>query len=146
VEQKKDAAIFIENVLSSVPVVHVPIDDQHFAHTVSLLRMAGCHGDVIHDAESHAVCGTRMVSRWPYDTECAPRLAGANRVHRGECAAAGTQHSRPRVLSQIGIAGRKLGHSAVNLLFSQPQVRPRMNQLKVLSRCVFRFEPIDFLQ
>ena len=68
-------AVFIEDVLRAVAVMHVPIDDQHLAQMVLVLCIAGGDGGVVEHAEAHAARGRGMVSRRPRQTEGVFRLA-----------------------------------------------------------------------
>ena len=47
-------AVFIEDVLRAVAVVHVPVDNQHLAQMVLALCIAGGDGGVVEHAEAHA--------------------------------------------------------------------------------------------
>src|SRR5436309_498436 len=45
----KDGAVVVEDVLSAIAVVIIPIDDQHSADPVSLLQVTGGDRDIIKD-------------------------------------------------------------------------------------------------
>jgi hypothetical protein len=52
-------------------MMHVPIDDEHFANAVFLLRIAGCDRDVVHNAKPHSIRRPGMMSRRANQSESA---------------------------------------------------------------------------
>ena len=52
--EEKDGWVFVENVLCAVAVVNVPINNQYPFGAVFRLRVAGCNGNRVEKAESHA--------------------------------------------------------------------------------------------
>src|SRR5690606_19852116 len=60
---EQDAWIVLENILRSVSVMHVPINDCDALGTVAALRMAGSNRYIVEKAKTHR-CGTfGMMSR-----------------------------------------------------------------------------------
>src|SRR5438067_5479504 len=61
--EKENVRRFVENVLGSVAVVHVPVDDQNAVHLVDIERMPGGESYVVEKTEAHAFCRRGMMTR-----------------------------------------------------------------------------------
>jgi hypothetical protein len=49
----EDRGVLLEDVLGSVPVMHVPIDDHHAIDRAGGAEHRGGNGDVVEETESH---------------------------------------------------------------------------------------------
>ena len=85
--EKMDITVFVEDVLSSVAVMHVPINDEDSPQTIGLLGMTSGNSDIIEQAKAHRVIDERVVARWSNQTERAAvlRISGRDLVNGGTC-------------------------------------------------------------
>jgi hypothetical protein len=81
--------------LRTIPVMHVPIDNEHLL-VPRTLSVSGRDHDVIHQAKSHSPTCERMVPRW---TNGGKGVASPidRMIHGGQDRARGSQGSRPAV-------------------------------------------------
>lgn len=81
--EEEHGAILIEDVLRSVAMMHVPINNRYMMSAIHALRMAGGNGDIIEDTETHASALTRMVPGRPNGTERVVDFAAEHGINRG---------------------------------------------------------------
>src|SRR5437868_4604248 len=59
---ESNVAFALDQCLCAVPMMHVPIHDQHTADAVALSSVMRADGDVAEETEAHAARGERVVS------------------------------------------------------------------------------------
>ena len=80
--------VLLEDVLRSVPVVGVPVQDEDPLHSVDSPRMDGPDGDVVDEAEPHGVIPSGVVPGGPHGAEDvldAPVHDGVDARHHPPC-------------------------------------------------------------
>ncbi len=55
--EEEHRAVFVEDVLRPIPMMDIPIDDEHALDPMCPLRVASSERDVVHDAKTHAAVG-----------------------------------------------------------------------------------------
>jgi hypothetical protein len=78
--EEKHGAVGVKNILGAVTVMHIPIRNEHFSESMLALRIAGRDGNVIKNAEAHALVGTSMVPRRPHNAKGVLNRAALNRA------------------------------------------------------------------
>src|SRR5271155_6142070 len=71
-------AIAVERILSTIPVMHIPIGDHYFSEAVLALRVASSNRNVIENAKAHALRRPGMMSRRPHRAKGIGGCAGNN--------------------------------------------------------------------
>ena len=71
------ARVALENVLRAVPVVHVPVEDEHL-FGASPLGGPGGHGSVVEEAEAHGHAALCMVPGRPHNGSSMGSLPSAS--------------------------------------------------------------------
>jgi hypothetical protein len=102
-------SIGLDQRLSSISVVHVPIDDQHLPASGSL-SMSGRDHHVVYQTKPHASCCQGVMPRRPNGSEGMP-VPGNRVIHRGEHGTGGTEHSCPAITTQDGIEKERASSS-----------------------------------
>ncbi len=82
-----DITVFVEDVLSSVAVMHVPINDENSPQAICLLGMSSGNSDIIEQAKAHWIIGECVMARWSNQTERATvlRMSSRDLVNGGTC-------------------------------------------------------------
>ena len=86
---EEDAVVVPEDVLCSVPVMHVEVDDRHTRGTGYLLGTCSDR-NVVEQTKAHRAISRRVVARWTHEREgivrgrldCRPRGEGRSLVAR----------------------------------------------------------------
>jgi hypothetical protein len=73
--------IVSEDILGSIAVMHIKIQDSHPAQAVALQCMCGCNRDVVYKAEPHRIRPACMMTRRPHRTENGLSLPLHDSVH-----------------------------------------------------------------
>lgn len=102
---EEDGGVVVKDVLGAVAVVDVPVHDEDFRCTVFFLGVAGADGDVIEEAEAHALGGAGVVAGGTDGAEGALELAGHDEVHGIEDGADGVGGDGVAFVADLGIAG-----------------------------------------
>ena len=74
-------AIFPEQVLRAVAVMHVPVEDSHPLGAMTFLSVARGYGRVVEEAEAHRPDAFGMMPRWTHGDESVGGPAGHHLVH-----------------------------------------------------------------
>ena len=76
----ENPGIIFENVLGSVAVVHVPVNNRDPAKTMLCFEMHCRESNIVQQAESHGEIWFRVVSRRAHCTERGIQLTGCHQV------------------------------------------------------------------
>jgi hypothetical protein len=76
--------ILVENILGTVAVMNIPIDDQNSFGAMLRLRVPGRNGDIVKQAKAHPQVGRSMMAGRPNGAESICDLAAKNRVNGGD--------------------------------------------------------------
>ena len=87
VADEEHAGIAVKNLLRSVAVMHVPIEDADTLQTIGVTGVGGGNGDIVEKAKAHRLLGARVVPRWPCAAEGAVKSVPHHGIDR--------PHSRP---------------------------------------------------
>ncbi len=82
--EEEDRTVFVEYILGTVAVMHVPVDDQGLPDAVPSLRIAGTKSNIIEHTETHAVRSVRVMPRRARCAECILQTSSHHLVHRTE--------------------------------------------------------------
>lgn len=107
--QEHDARLARERVRGAVPMVHVPVHDEHAGGVAARERVRGGRGDVVEEAEPARLAPRAVVPGRTHDRERvqrAPAVGGARRAHRADDAA----RREPRSESRGGAVVRVRAH------------------------------------
>jgi hypothetical protein len=77
----EDGVIAPEDVLRSVPVVHIPVDDQYRLDSVFRLRVPRCDRGIVEQTKTHRLAIRRVVTRRSYEREGASAVFRERAVH-----------------------------------------------------------------
>ena len=104
---KKDPPVVGETVLGPVPMVYIPIHDQHPFQPVPFAEAAGGDGDVVEEAESHRPISFGVVPRRTHQGEAIVSLAGHDRVDQREETSTGQERGLVRMRRHgcVGVKG-----------------------------------------
>ena len=94
--EKQDGGIVLKRVLRAVPVMHVPVHDQHARETMTLLDIPGRDRHVIIQAKAHGAIGLGMVSGRTNRAEDLIDPIGHNGVDGRQGPAGGEMRGRQR--------------------------------------------------
>src|SRR5581483_9420053 len=61
--------VLIENLLSAIAMVHIPIYNEHFFDLIFFLKVSCSNRYVIKKTKSHPFIRTGMMARWSYQTK-----------------------------------------------------------------------------
>ena len=95
--------VVVEDVLCAVPVVHVPVDDQHTLPVRVVLDPARPDRDVVEQAEAHCPGRGGVMTRWPGGHEGVGRGAVGDGFGGGDHGAAAPQRRLPRCWRHHGV-------------------------------------------
>ena len=132
----------LDQSLSSIPVVDVPIHDEHSGKSVFVACVVSCDCRVPEQAETHAAVAHRVVPGWSNRAE-APRMAAAYRViDRVERASRSRRRGVPgsRARDSVSI---EPSTSSFGEISDRLHVRTVMGQSDLLERRMASFEVIN---
>jgi len=82
--KKKDGRVVIKGMLRPIPMMHVPIDNQHARDSMLSLEVSGSNGHVVEKTKSHGSIVLGMVSRRTYGAKSVVYRSRDDRVCGGE--------------------------------------------------------------
>lgn len=85
--------VILENVLGTIAVMHIEIDDGDTLETMALQCMDSCDRDIIEQAETHRTITLGMMPRWPHAAERRLRGTFNDQIDREHTGAGGAQGS-----------------------------------------------------
>lgn len=106
--EKEYGRILVENLLRPVPVMHIPIGNQHAFCSVLALCVSSADGNVVEQTEPHAPIAFGMMARWSNQAKRGGYGAPKNRIDRGGHTPGSTRRAVKRIFRERCIAGRKL--------------------------------------
>ena len=81
--EKENGVVRPEDVLSSISVMDVPIDDQDFLEAMNGLRVTRGNGRIVKEAESHRSAWSRMMARRPHQRKRSTTVFSHHRIDGG---------------------------------------------------------------
>jgi len=99
----EDRGIFVKDLLRSVAVVHIPIDDEHFLYSFDTLQIPCGNRDIVEKTKPHSPVDPGMVAGWPDRAKGVVNCAGADRIGGGNSGAARKQGGFKRFFRNNGI-------------------------------------------
>src|SRR5690606_19380929 len=82
---KQDAVVFPENILRTVAVMHIPIDDRDLAETMHLLGMPRRHGNVVVHTKAQAFVRRGMVAWRTDQSKCISNIPAKHCIDCRQC-------------------------------------------------------------
>jgi hypothetical protein len=76
--EEEKIAVILEEVLSPISVMDVPIEDGNALQPLRCTERGGSDGDVVEQAESHRALVLRVVARGADERETGPKLAASD--------------------------------------------------------------------
>ena len=131
---KQHAAVLIEDVLGAIAVMHVPIDDGDFLRPVLLLAMTCGDGDVVEQAETHALGRSCVVAGWAHGAEGVFDLASENGIDGIQDSANGLNGHVIRFGADGGVAGAEVIEARFDIFFGRGDVAAIMAKGEFIQR------------
>ena len=129
--KKENVWVFVEDVLSAVPVVDVPIDDEDTADAEVFTRMRCGDGNVVEYAKSHADGRSGMMSGGANHAEGGVRFVLHDRAGCRDGASRSGQGSLPRGFANLGVAGAQMIVARVDFALGEIEVRASVNEAQI---------------
>ena len=124
--EEQHGAVLVEDVLSAVAMVHVPVGDEHTAHAVLRLRVPRSDRDIVEEAEAHALLRRRMMSRRPHHGKSVSQAACQHLVHGRQQAPGRQLRNFQGSCGKGRVAGGESVQALGHVLVDDPQVVGRV--------------------
>ena len=134
--EKKDRAVRVENLLSPVAVVDVPVNDCHALQPMLPLSVARRDRNIVEDTKSHRCGRTRVMTRRPHRTEGILHMSDKHGIHGFNNPARCMQSYFTGSLANAYIAARQFGFSGLDELENIFNVLGIVAQSNLVETCL----------
>jgi hypothetical protein len=118
----QDRGILFKDVLGSIAMVDVPIEDGYLRQPVIALRVSCTNGNVIKEAETHGPVALGMMSRRSDGTECRVDVAVGETVDCLYHASGSKKRNIERLLDSVSVSLIKQTSSPPGNIPDEPDV------------------------
>src|SRR5262249_9222225 len=112
----ENGVIFPENILRTVSVVHIPVDDQDRLYAVSRLGIPSGNGGIIEQAKSHRMIWRGVMSRRARQYKGPASIVAEHGVNRSDCSACSKARDAERLSRDVSIRIERRGAAFAEIL------------------------------